>query len=222
MGAYTPTLKLYKPDSTEFVDVDAQVNNNWDIADAAVRGLLEYQYTDLAVPDTSNVIDHTRFFKPYSNCVNMWYGPPNNFFYQDPTAFVSTWVSAKSLLQPGWLEHPDFPLCYRIVKKASGATTTLIEWTGAVITQYPPVTIDPNVNTFVVDVNGMPSTIKPVVSKYFDVWAGNTGTNFSIARLFFSSGGSIEIKRYGDNPANPSDENRIEFTGIKYNLEVAA
>jgi hypothetical protein len=74
----------------------------------------------------------------------------------------------------------------------------------------------------VMDVGAMPVAIRPTVSKYFDQYAGNTATNYSIARLFFSSNGSVEMKRYGADPTSPGDENRIEFTGVKYNIEIGA
>jgi hypothetical protein len=221
VGLYTTNLKFYKPDATEFVDPETQLNRNWDISDGAVRQLLEYEYSALSSPDVSDAVDRARFFKPYSNSVMAWFksGP---FFYQDPKAFVSPWVSAKGYLQLGWFEHPDFPLCYRIIK-ISGGSTAEIEWTGAVVTQYPnPTTIDVNINLTVVDAAGvaLPVGVKPIVNKYFTTSSGNTSTNYSIGRLFFGSTGGVEFKRYGSDPTTPGDENRIEFTGIKYNVEV--
>lgn len=221
MGDYTTKLGLYKPDATEFVDVETHLNRNWDIADSAVKRLLEWEYSIAQTPDISDSVDRAHFYKTYSNSTFMYFAS-SQLWYQDPTATVYPWVSAKSLLQPGWVEHPDFPLAYRIVKK-SGGTTTQIEWTGAIVTVYPdPITIDVNTNMAVIDIDGVPTSARPVVSKYFNQNAGNTAANYSFARLFFSSNGSVEIKRYGANPTNPGDENRIEFTGVKYNLEVAA
>lgn len=219
MGSLTTNLKFYKPAASEFVDVEVQLNRNWDIADTAVRRLLEYEYTTAAVPNVTGSVDRARFYKPYSNSF-MVYFKSGNYFYQEPNAFVSTWTSAKSLLQPGWIEHPDYPLRYRIVKKSVGALQTEIEWTGAVVTQYPAVTIDVNTNMTVIDVDKVPVGIRPITAKYFNVNAGNTASNYSFARLFFGSNGSVEMKRYGANPASPGDENRIEFSNVKYNLEV--
>lgn len=222
MGNYTTKLQLYKPAATEFVDVETQLNRNWDIADEAVKRLLEWEYSTVQTPDISETPDRAHFYKTYSNSTFMYF-QSSQLWWQDPTAAVYPWVSAKSFLQPGWLEHPDLPLFYRIVKKASGAVTTQIEWTGAIITQYPdPVTIDVNTNMVVMDVGAMPTAIRPTVAKYFDQYAGNTAANYSIARLFFNSSGSVEIKRYGSNPTSPGDENRIEFTGVKYNIEIGA
>lgn len=220
MGLYTPNLNFYKPDSTEFVDVETHLNRNWDIADAAVKRLLEWEYSIAQTPDISDSVDRAHFYKAYSNSTFMYFAS-SQLWYQDPTATVYPWVSAKNILQAGWIEHPDFPFGYRIVKK-SGGTTTQIEWTGAIVTAYPAITIDVNTNMAVIDIGGVPTSARPTVSKYFNHNAGNTGTNYSFARVFFSSNGSVEIKRYGTDPGNPGDENRIEFGGIKYNLEVAA
>lgn len=221
MGTLTTNLQLYKPAATEFVDVETQLNRNWDIADSAVKRLLEYEFTPLQTPDLTNVVNRSHFYKSYSN--SFWaYFKTTNLWWQDPKARVSSWVSAASLLQSGWFELPDMPLYYRIIKN-TGSSTTEIEWTGAVCNQVPdPVTIDVNTNMFIIDTGGLPASIRPTVSKYFTMFAGNTSTNYSISRLFFSSAGNVEIKRYGSNPTSPGTENRIEFTGVKYNLEVAA
>jgi hypothetical protein len=219
MGTLTTNLKFYKPASTEFVDVETQINRNWDITDSAVRRLLEYEFSSASVPDVVDSVDRARFYKSYSNSLVTWF-KTGNFFSQDLTANVNNWVSAKSLLQSGWFEHPDMPIYYRIVKK-SGGTTTEIEWAGAIVNQLPdPVTIDPNITMTLMDVGAMPTTIRPVVGKYFTIWGGNTTTNYSIARVLFGTDGSLSMRRYGSNPANPGTENRIELTGIKYNVEV--
>lgn len=217
MGNLTTNLKFYKPDGTEFIDPEVQLNRNWDIADTALKRLLEYEYTTAAVPDIAGSVDRARFYKAYSNSF-MAYFKSGNFFYQEPNAFVSTWVAAKSLLQPGWIEHPDMPLYYRQVKR-TGVSNTTIEWIGA-IQNNDQVTIDVNTNMTLMDVDKIPVGIRPTVSKYFDVNAGNTTANYSMARVFIGSNGTMEMKRYGSNPTSPGTENRIELTGIKYNVEV--
>lgn len=221
MGTYTTVLKLYKTAADEVVDVEQQMNYNWDISDLQMRRLLEYEYTTAAAPNVVGALSRSRFYKEYSNSF-MAYFSGGNFFWQDPTAFVSPWVDATPLLQAGWFAHPEFPPAYRIVKK-SGGTTSEIEWTGAIATDpVNPIQIDVNTNMAVIDIGDVPGDVRPVVSKYFLMNAGNTATNYSISRVFFNSNGSVEIKRYGANPTNPGMENRIEFTGIKYNVEVAA
>lgn len=216
MGSFTTNFKLYKPASTEFVDVDRDLNNNWQITDKAVKQLMEYEYTSLPVPETTTAYGRARFYKSYSNSV-MAYFRANNVFYQDPTAFVSTWIDATSILNTGdWQPFPDYPPAYRIIKKTSG-TTTEVEWSGAIWANGTVI----DVNTNLVGLFVLPSSITPVVSKYFTVFAGNATTNFSVGRLGFFSDNDVEFKRYGVTPSS-SDGNRIDLGGIKYNLEAAA
>jgi hypothetical protein len=116
------------------------------------------------------------------------------------------------------VSHPEFPVRYRIVKKASGALQTEIEWTGAF--WFGGVPLDSNVNTVVIPSGGLPTTVRPAASKYYTVNAGNTSSNYAMARLLIGNDGRLEYKKYGNSAVDGSDENRIELTGIKYNLEV--
>lgn len=61
---------------------------------------------------------------------------------------------------------------------------------------------------------------RPAVNKYFNMWAGNTTNDYSIARVLIATDGTMQMKRYGANPSVGSGENRVELTGIKYNVEV--
>lgn len=221
MGAYTSNLKLYKPDTTEFVDVDTQLNANWNIADSAVRRLLEYEFTDQQNPFIADAIARSRFYKSYSNSVTSYF-PSQGFFYQDPGAFVSSWVKVGSQLNSPYVEHPDYPVAWRIIRKAASPTTAQIEWTGAFWIGGGAMSL----NTNVTGVLFLPSLTIPTVSKYFTQNAGNTTANYSIARVGFFSGAAgtadMQFKRYGAAAGNTTDENRVELTGIKYNVEVAA
>lgn len=217
MGTYTTNLRLYKPDADEFVDPDIHLNNNLNTIDTALKRLMEYEYTNLDVPDITDSVDRARFYKSYSNSVTAYFRS-GNFFYQDPTAFVSTWTRITSFA-PGFFEHPDYPVAWRIVRKASAPTTAEIEWTGAMWAEGNPMDLNNNVS----GAFALPGLATPTVSKYFTMWSGNTSSNYSIVRMGFFSGspGDFQYKRYGQDPAF-GDEARIEFTGIKYNVEVAA
>jgi hypothetical protein len=218
VGSYTTTFKLYKPDPTEFVDPDVHINNNLNTVDKALKRLLEYEYSNDAVPDVVDSVDRARFYKSYSNSVTAYFRS-GNFFYQDPTAFVSTWTRTGSLLSPGFFEHPDFPVAYRIIRKASAPTTAEIEWTGALWNNGNVMDLNVNVGA----VMTLPALAIPTVTKYFTMWSGNTAANYSIGRVgFFTGSNDLQYKRYGQDPSSPSDECRIELTGIKYNIEVAA
>lgn len=219
MGTYTTNLKFYKPASTEFIDVDAQLNRNWAIADKSVKRLVEYEFSSLQNPDTSNdPSKRSRFYKQYSNSFMTFFsdGP---LWWQDPSAFVATWVPGLSWFNEGYNFSPTgFNVVARLQKKTSG-TTAEVEWSGGFYELGG--TMELNTNVVAVNAGSIPSQFCPVVNKYFDVWAGNTSSDFSIARVLIGSDGRLEFKRYGANPsAGTSDENRVELTGIKYNVEV--
>jgi hypothetical protein len=217
MGTYTNNLKLYKPDPTEFVDVDVQLNANWTIIDKNIKRFLEYEYTTDPVPDVVDAIGRPHFYKAYSNSITTYFKASNQFVQGDSLASVGTWIAAAGLLQAGWIEVPEMPLYYRIIKKPGG-TPTEIEWSGAFINN-DSVTIDANVVMNFFDVGAVPVSARPANNKYFNVHAGNTATNYSFARVIFGTDGAAQIKRYGANPTSPGAENRIELTGIKYALE---
>lgn len=219
MGTYTAELKLYKPDPNEFVDVETQLNRNWDIADKSVRRLMEYEYSNLSVPDAGSTPDNSRFYKSYSNSF-MALDRTNNVYFQDTTAFVSEWKKAL-VNNTDQFEASGFPLYYRVIKK-NGGTTTEIEWTGAFDELGTPMQL----NTNVVQVMILPAETIPQVTKYFTVNAGNATNSYSIARLAFASGAAgtadMGYKRYGAAAGTSSSENRIELTGIKYCIEAPA
>lgn len=220
MGTLTTNLKLYKPDPTEFVDADVQINRNWDITDQAVRRCLEYEYTSLAVPDVSDsVTPRSKFYKPYSNSL-ITYIKNTNTWYQDPSAFVAAWNGALFYFSEGYNFSPTgFEVHVRLVKK-SGGSTAEVEWSGAFYELGG--TMELNTNVTVIPPGVIPSQFTPTVTKYFNVYAGNTSSDFSMARIFIGSDGSMQFKRYGVNPsAGTSDENRVELTGILYNVEVS-
>ncbi|MFG2268097.1 hypothetical protein [Streptomyces sp. NPDC048720] len=219
MGVYTPNLSLYKPDPDEFVDPAVQLSRNWDILDPALKQLLEYDFTastnpNVSTADNLDILRH-RFFKWSSNSVISYFRSTGQWV-QDNSAFVTPWIKAGSLLV--WaVEHPDFPIGYRLIKKPGG--TTEVEWCGALWNLGNTMTINGNET----GVMPLPAATIPVVTKYFPVWCGNTSSNYCIARLgFFTGSNDLQFKRYGQDPSVGSGELRVEFTGCKYNLEVTA
>ncbi|MFE1915016.1 hypothetical protein [Streptomyces anandii] len=219
MGSFTTNLKFYKPASTEFVNVETHMNNNWKLADKSVRRLLEYEFVSDNNPDIYQAVERSRYYKQYSNSV-MAYFPSQGYFYQDPYAYVAGWNKAGSLITPPYSEHPDFPVAWRIVRDAISPTTAEIEWTGAIWQGGSALPL----NTNVAGVLFLPAITIPTTSKYFHQAAGNASSNFSTARVGIFSGtagtADLQFKRYGAASGNTSDENRIELTGIKYCVEV--
>lgn len=216
MGDYTSTFKFYKPEGEEFIDPETQLNRNWDIADKLVRRAFEYEYTISPNPPTTDTMSRSRFYKAYSGAVVVWMREFGGYYDQDRGAFVSNWISAKSWLGSGWTDHPDFPLFVRVIRTAPGGKTE-IEWNGCFAMDGSLIPV--NTNFVVVPTGSIPLDYRPSVPKYFEVSAGNTASQYSIARVYFSTDGRIECKRYGTDPIS-SGENRIELTGIKYDPAV--
>lgn len=215
MGTFTGTLKLYKPAPDEIVDVNQQVNNNWQIGDKNLRPLLEYLYTTDQNLSILGALPRWRYYKTYSNSIFAWSG--TTFFFQDVTAAVYPWVNASSLVGGGWSAHPDLPPYYRIVQ-TPGTVNTQIEWMGSV---WQGGALIP-ANTPFGGVIALPAATVPVITKLFKCHAGDTASGFSIARVGFSSVGSdVGIQRYGVAPIS-SNENRVDLGGIKYNIQAPA
>jgi hypothetical protein len=217
VGTYTSTFGFYKPDASEFVDPNVHLNRNWDIADSAVKRLLDYEYTSVQFPDMSQAkTSRAKFYRPYSNSV-VQYRKATNSWYQDPAAFVSPWTHLSGAFVEGYFEQDLIPIYYRIIKKAGG-TTAEVEWCGAIWELGGAMEL--NANAQPIGPGSIPAAICPAVSKYWNVWAGNTTNDFSVARILIGNDGRMEFKRYGVNPGAGSMENRVELTGIRYNVEV--
>lgn len=221
MGSYTNLLRYYKPVAEEVVDVEQQLNYNWDITDLQAKRLLEYEYVTTQNPNVVGALSRSRFYKEYSNSIQTYFKSSPDFFWQDPVAFNAAWTDASALIAGGgggYSACPNLPPAYRIIQK-SGGTTAEVEWSGAFWQDGSNFGIGIN---FTVCVAGtLPVSIRPVVTKYFDMWAGNTTTDFCIGRLLIGNDGRMEFKLYGvDVPSGNSVENRLEFTGVTYNVEV--
>jgi hypothetical protein len=217
MGSYTPQLKFYKPDSTEFIDVETQLNANWDIADNAVKHLMEYEYTTAQTPEIVGALNWSRFYKTYSNSIQGYYRP-GAFFYQDPGSYVNTWDSAAGFWQNSYVEDPEYPMFVRVIETPAYTTTKTVEWCGAL--WLGGTNLPVNTDVTIAAAGSVPAKYRPTTAKYFTVSAGNSNTNYSIARIAIFTDGAVQYKRYGDAAVANSSEARLEFTGIRYNLEV--
>jgi len=218
MGTYTNTLKLYKPVDVEVVDVEQHLNYNWDICDKQFKRLLEYEYVNAPNPDVTEALNASRYYKPYSNSLIAWL-PSAGGFWQDPMTFVSDWVDARFLLTEDWNSFPDFRICYRVITKVGGTTST-VEWAGA----FQSVTQGPmgfGASQTVIPPDQIPVGVRPNAAHYFTANAGNTAANYAFARLQFNTNGELLFYGYGNTPsAGASIENRVELTDVSYCVEV--
>lgn len=219
MGSYTNTFRLYKPAANEVVDVEQHLNYNWNICDKQMKRLLEYEYVTAQNPDVVGAFSRSKFYKEYSGSIQAYFVSNPSFWWQDPVAPVNAFTPMLQYFQEGWNFSPtDFQVSARVVKK-SGSSTSEVEWSGAFYELGGHMEL--NTNVLVISPGTIPAQMTPAVSKYFDVYAGNTATDFSMARILIGSDGRMEFKRYGVDPsAGTSDENRVELTGICYNVEV--
>jgi len=214
VGTYTTNLRLYKPDPNEFVDVQNQLNRNWNITDAAFKRLLEYEYSTLQTPNIVDSVDRARFYKSYSNST-VTYFQSSNTFYQDPGAYVSSWVDMSPYLTNSYVAHPSYGFHVRTVE-STFTSTKEIEWSGAFWLGGSNLPVNTTVNF----TSGVPSAFRPVTAKYFQVYGGNTSSDFSVARVAVFTDGVMQFTRYGSTAGSTSDDNKIEMTGIKFNWEV--
>lgn len=221
MGTYSTNFKFYKPASSEFVDVEAQLNRNWDIADRDVRRLLEWEYSNLQYPSIENIKNRSKFFKIYSNSLVSYFTVSG--WWQDPKVYVSPWIEVAKLgwISNDWIQHPQLPVAYRVIKKVGGAISE-VEWTGAFQSVTGgPMDIDGGMSSQSLILAGtIPAGVCPATTTYWTVNAGNTSVNYSFARITITNAGEIQYYRYGPLPsAGVSTENRVELTGISYSVE---
>lgn len=212
MGTYTTTFKMYKPWSSEIVDVDQHLNYNWNILDKELKRLMEYRYTNVTSVG-SGFTDRgpmQRWYKTWSNSIV--FQDFDNNLTQDPAANVGSWVSASSLLKNGWGIKSANGLYYRLT--SYGGIDHEVEWTGAI--DKDGAVIPTGSLTEVLD---LPLEITPKRSRYYLRSAGNTATGFSIARITVNRFGTIDVVRWGQ-PGETSGQNKIDFGGIRYQVEL--
>lgn len=95
MGTYTSNQNFYLIGTSDFIDVDTDLNYNWDRADERIRGLVEYQRTDAASISVANLPREVgyKFYKTYTN--SLWNCQASDgSIYQDPNAQVDSWSNS--------------------------------------------------------------------------------------------------------------------------------
>jgi len=223
MGTFTPIFKLFKPDPTDTVDVESQVNNNYDIADVEFRSLMEYIYftgssvTDAAIPKK---LDY-KWYKSYNNGVAFWRKYPDNHIAlsQDVKSFVTGWNDvtpyfAAAFTGVGQRFHVDWPYA-RIVTRSAGLSDVTLS---GKMTRVNGAEIALNT---IITMFTLPAAYWPLVDKVFTCLAGGS-TNYSISRVTVSTAGVVSLYRMGDASTFAASERYIDLDGISYSTEVAA
>lgn len=215
MGDYTAKFRLYKTDPSELVDVEGQLNYNWKVLDEHVKRLMEYRYTNVTSVnnDFTDKIPMHRFYKTWSN--SLLFEGNDGTLDQDSLARVRGWTSAKSLMGAGWGNKHDNGLYYRLSARP-GSGTARVEWTGSI--EYNNGALIP-AYTSLTNVLTLPEGVRPKMSRYFQRSAGNTDTDYSVARIIFNRNGNVDLIRYGSNPSS-SGHNKIDFGSIVYDVNL--
>lgn len=216
MGSNTTNFGLYKPSSPELVDVETHLNNQLRILDAECKSLLEYLVTDVASIEADPSIVKKVGYKWFKRATNaQFYWNSSGGVSQDLYGRVHSWIPADPYLDSGWKSYAPDPLFLCLV--TGSASTSEVHWDGCLMkSDESTITANSNFNVM----TGFPSGYRPTVNKYFMQDAGNTASQYSMARVLIQSIGEVEVYRYGASPSGT--ENKIDFGGIKYTLEVAA
>lgn len=210
MGIYTPNQAFYKPEPTEFVDVDTQVNYNLRRADERVRAMIEWQYTEAAIISGNEPRDvGYKFFKAATNTFYICGDPSLDLVQHSSNGDTDEWTTG-GLAAVGGYRSVDFnenQLSYRVEP-----TDKQVSWRGNIMLNDTQDQIPVNTNIVVFT---MPSFCTPARSKYFHVHMGIATAGYSIARILFKNTGEIEINRMGIAQTNVT-ERYVSFNDISY------
>lgn len=210
MGTYTTTQQFYKPDTTELVDVEQQINYNLRRIDERVRPLIEYQMTDVTSISASDLPKDTGFkwWKSYSNSI--WHYRDGGIF-QDANAANSTWSTIGLTLINSYSSYDNnFQVSY-------SSHNGMVRWRGKVSLSNLGNLPTNTATKFLTP----PTGFSPAKERYFTVYGGNSTGDFQCFRIRIpdSSAGdkSFEFIKYGGNGSS-SAENYFSLHDVVYPL----
>lgn len=225
MGSYTNNFKFYKPNPSEAVDVNSQLNKNLDIVDFHAKGLMDYELFNTQVSRIPTDVLSARkpghkFYKPYSNSIYAEDTNPLLAPIQDASAFVSPWVDVNNAnyiktTSGAWAPYPSQPPAYRVITNQF-TTATEIEWTGRLWLGGATLVIQFNYTPVMI----IPPEAIPTVAKYFNVPAGNTTTGYSEVRVLINPSGNVDFFKLGQAVPSTSTENYVDLGAVRYNKDV--
>lgn len=141
MSTTTGTMKLFKPQSADFVDVNGDVNNQMSTIDAFAYPLLNYRLTGFtwsAVPRES--VLNSKRYSTWDNSVRA--NQPGAI--DDPGNIDNAWITTVASQQPWnlvnsglfvspWIPNPVAPVYYRFVNSEAPGGPLILEFKGQVI-----------------------------------------------------------------------------------------
>ena len=218
MGAYTQYKKLYKPDKSEFVDVDKHLNFNLDIIDSYSKPLLNMLTTNVENIATDNAIYKEtgyKWWKSWSNSI--WFGSDFGSatftnLSQDSESFVPTWTLFNVL--PGWTSKfvgdLDLRVAYRKYPVDNNGGVR-VEWRGRAYRGENDFLSKTSLH-----LGNLSDDIRPRQHKQFMCSTGVSFGTPSIARLHFGPFGEIWCNKQGGHIGGT--EIYVDFAGIQYTV----
>lgn len=227
MGIYTTNFGLYKPDATENVDVDSQVNRNLDIIDSNMKPLMEWQrYDGSSISgDSALVKKHGyRFYKTYSNSI-WFYNATTDSVLQGLDNFCPSWKTLTAVISAGYTgvgvdadpSGPDWPHLCQISRSVSASD---IEMSGKIRLS---TSAELPLNTTTTIISNLPTDMRPLEQKNF-ITASPGGSSvqatYSITRIVVNTNGTVTYYRMGDNVGAVNSLHYISLDGVRYSTDV--
>lgn len=221
MGTTTTNFGLYKPDSTELVNVDLDLNNNLDICDEQWKKLFEYHYYNNSLSPAANTAEVIKQgYKYYSAQTGaaLFIGSDGGD-WEDVNATVGRWFDFTPNLNgvyapfgaAGTADHAT----YKVYNNATGGHD--VKFAGKIgLASGAELPLNSAVS-----VGTLLPNLVPVVDKGFLCYAGNSAS-YSIARVGINATtGVLSFIRVGANTVDAT-QRWISLDGIRYSTDVAA
>jgi len=214
MGTYTPNEKFYLIDPSELVNVEQDINYNWERVDGVMRPLVEYAFTDVPGITVSSLPKQQgyKYYKTYSNAI--WIGRGSGIdIYQDPNAKVENWDDTGLVFASGYAsaDTGEGKIRYSVFNNFVKFRGRLVAANGA---ELPA-----NVTTRFMEI---PAAIRPSKARYLTVWGGNSNGDFQCARIYVppanATSWNMEFVKYGGN-ASSAGERYLNLGSIEYPLD---
>lgn len=210
MGTYTSTQGFYKPDPTEFVDVESQWNYNVRRSDERVRAIVEWQFAD--VPIIADAFPRDVGYKFYKNSTNTCYIVKDSSLdlsQHSSNGDTDSWSNSGITFLGTFASYDTNTLQISYRKEPTDGYVT---WRGSLqANNFENIVRNSNLDVMTLD-----ASLRPARSKYFHVYMGNDSTGYAIARILFNSTGTVQINRMGVASQSLVSERYINFNDISY------
>lgn len=214
MGNYSPNQNFYLTDPDELVNVEQDLNYNMRLADARVRPLVEYQWTDEPVIGQSDLPKDTGFkwYKSYTNSV--WVYREDTGVTQDTNSQIDTWSTGLT-----WAAGYG-PANNNVDNVAITMQNGMVRLRGQVVLNGGASDLPLNVSTNVFEI---PVQFKPVDPCYITLYGGNASSgDFQTFRFFVpgAAAGSqfCQFIKYGGTGSSAS-ERFLSLNGVYFTVD---